>query len=554
LASVEGNGSKVQLTTGSAPPSPVTTALLTAAGYTLLGGSAVTNSDGSSTVINGGNIGSYPTNTITPGTPAWTLDGGTAVVTAVAQNQTDLAAAIAAYQALGPGTTIPTALDGQSLAPGTYSSLSGTFTLSGGTLTLNGAGVYVFLAATTLTLTGASQIVLTNGATAANVVFVCGSSMTAAANSGTQFNGNILASVSITVDGGVYNGRLLAHTGAVTISTATVINAPIQGGVIAAGDVVIYDANGNVVSSGVLLSSLGGAAGVTSFNGRSGAVSPTSGDYSVAQVTGAAPLASPTFTGVPAAPTAAPLTNSTQIATTAYADAAVAVEVAARTTAVSAAITTAETFATTADTTVLSTAEAFATAADAAYAPLAGAAFTGPVSITFGGVGLTVNAELNMGNNQTLLMGANGHLFMSSSSLNDGTSSPGANGQPLTSTITGVAWSNSVSAASGQDFVINSTGTNKVRINTGANVFDFFGSTGGMNLGAQNASIAISVAGVISLSSAPSTKISLAPGTVVNISGVPGPYANNAAATGAGLTAGDVYYTAADPRTLAVVF
>lgn len=38
-------------------------------------------------------------------------------------------------------------------------------------------------------------------------------------------------------------------------------------------------------------------AGVSSFNTRTGAVVPVSGDYTVAQVTGAAPLASPTFTG-----------------------------------------------------------------------------------------------------------------------------------------------------------------------------------------------------------------------------------------------------------------
>jgi hypothetical protein len=69
---------------------------------------------------------------------------------------------------------------------------------------------------------------------------------------------------------------------------------------------------------------------VTSVFTRTGAVVAVSGDYTVAQVTGAAPLASPTFTGVPAAPTATPLTNTTQIATTAYADAAVAVEAAAR--------------------------------------------------------------------------------------------------------------------------------------------------------------------------------------------------------------------------------
>lgn len=63
---------------------------------------------------------------------------------------------------------------------------------------------------------------------------------------------------------------------------------------------------------------------VSSVFGRVGAVAATSGDYSVAQVTGAAPLASPTFTGVPAAPTPAGGTNTTQVATTAFVQTAVA--------------------------------------------------------------------------------------------------------------------------------------------------------------------------------------------------------------------------------------
>jgi hypothetical protein len=58
--------------------------------------------------------------------------------------------------------------------------------------------------------------------------------------------------------------------------------------------------------------------GVSSFNTRTGAVTPASGDYAVADVTGAAPLASPAFTGTPTAPTAAPGTNTTQLATTAF--------------------------------------------------------------------------------------------------------------------------------------------------------------------------------------------------------------------------------------------
>jgi Concanavalin A-like lectin/glucanases superfamily len=57
---------------------------------------------------------------------------------------------------------------------------------------------------------------------------------------------------------------------------------------------------------------------VTSVFGRTGAVSGAAGDYSVGQVTGAAPLASPALTGTPTAPTAALSVNTTQIATTAF--------------------------------------------------------------------------------------------------------------------------------------------------------------------------------------------------------------------------------------------
>ena len=71
----------------------------------------------------------------------------------------------------------------------------------------------------------------------------------------------------------------------------------------------------------------GGGGAVASVFGRTGAISATSGDYTVSEVTGAAPLASPALTGSPTAPTASPLTNDTQVATTAYTDAAVAVEV-----------------------------------------------------------------------------------------------------------------------------------------------------------------------------------------------------------------------------------
>jgi hypothetical protein len=61
--------------------------------------------------------------------------------------------------------------------------------------------------------------------------------------------------------------------------------------------------------------------GVQSFNGRAGVVVLTAADLTGA---GGALSASPTFTGVPAAPTAAPATSTTQLATTAFVQAAVA--------------------------------------------------------------------------------------------------------------------------------------------------------------------------------------------------------------------------------------
>lgn len=61
----------------------------------------------------------------------------------------------------------------------------------------------------------------------------------------------------------------------------------------------------------------GGSGGVSSWNSRTGAVIPQSGDYTVSQVTGAAPLASPTFTGTVTVPATV---NATDAAQKAYVD------------------------------------------------------------------------------------------------------------------------------------------------------------------------------------------------------------------------------------------
>lgn len=65
--------------------------------------------------------------------------------------------------------------------------------------------------------------------------------------------------------------------------------------------------------------------GVTSFNTRTGVVTLTSGDVTGV---GGALIASPNFTGTPSGPTAAAGTNSTQLATTAFVTAAIAAGVA----------------------------------------------------------------------------------------------------------------------------------------------------------------------------------------------------------------------------------
>lgn len=68
----------------------------------------------------------------------------------------------------------------------------------------------------------------------------------------------------------------------------------------------------------VIANASGGGGSVASVFGRTGTVTAQTGDYTVSEITGAAALASPNFTGVPAAPTATPGTNSTQIASTAF--------------------------------------------------------------------------------------------------------------------------------------------------------------------------------------------------------------------------------------------
>jgi hypothetical protein len=122
-----------------------------------------------------------------------------------------------------------------------------------------------------------------------------------------------------------FNGR----TGAVTFQAndisavgGAMLNSPIFTGTPQAPTPIAGTNNTGIATTAFVAAALAAAGGVTSFNGRAGAVTLTAADVTAA---GGAPIASPAFTGVPAAPTATAGTNTSQLATTAFVQAALAV-------------------------------------------------------------------------------------------------------------------------------------------------------------------------------------------------------------------------------------
>jgi len=194
----------------------------TAATYGALGASELTNT-GPSVVT--GDIGVSPGSSVTGfGLPPQGTYTGALHQTdaAAAQAQSDVTTAFNVAASLTPTTSGLSELNGKSLTPGVYS--GGALSLAdNGALTLAGSAnsVWVFQAASSLTIGSATEIIVTGGASACNVFWEVGSSATL--GTGAQFRGTILAKQSITATtGATVVGRLLANTAAVTLDTNTI--------------------------------------------------------------------------------------------------------------------------------------------------------------------------------------------------------------------------------------------------------------------------------------------------------------------------------------------
>jgi hypothetical protein len=195
--------------------------------FAVLGGASVTAAL-TGTVING-DVGTAPGVAIT-GFPA------SATVTAPYAIHTNDAEAIAAVsdaaqlydtlQGMGGATTLAAEMSGITLTPGVYTFAATANLAAAGTLTLDGPGDYVFQVVSTLTTAATSNVVLANGATADQVFWQCGTTVSL---SGTSFSGTVLAgSTALLSAGSSMDGRLFAASaaGTVTLAGSNTITVP----------------------------------------------------------------------------------------------------------------------------------------------------------------------------------------------------------------------------------------------------------------------------------------------------------------------------------------
>jgi LPXTG-motif cell wall-anchored protein len=201
-----------------------TVPLATAANYSVLAGTTVTNTNLS---VLGQSVGLSPGSSIVGFPPGIVLAPATIEATSpvTLQAQSDLTVAYdnAAGRSVEFTQTNPD-LVGQTLIPGVYAASAKAPLSLSGQLVLDGQNdpnaVFIFQTDSTLITGSGSTIELINGASECNVFWQVGSSATL--GTGSVFVGNILALTSITVNSAVVvHGRALARNGAVTLDNDT---------------------------------------------------------------------------------------------------------------------------------------------------------------------------------------------------------------------------------------------------------------------------------------------------------------------------------------------
>jgi len=193
-----------------------------AANFRVLAGTTVTNT-GATKIT--GSLGLSPGSAVTGFPPGVVTNKINIADRAAANGKAGLL--IAFKNAMGRSncpTLVSGNLGGRTLGPGLYYSTS-SLAVSSGDLTLNAHGnsgaIFIFQVATKFTMTSGRAIVLTGGATAANIYWVIGSS--AALGTTAVFSGILMAHKSISMaTGAKVHGRALAQIGAVTMADDSV--------------------------------------------------------------------------------------------------------------------------------------------------------------------------------------------------------------------------------------------------------------------------------------------------------------------------------------------
>jgi hypothetical protein len=207
------------LFTGAALAAPATVGLGTAASFSVLGGSTVTNT-GPTTMF--GDLGLSPGSSVT-GAPH--VLGATHVNDPVAiQAKSNLTTAYNDAAGRPADGSAGTDLSGQTFTAGVRTA-STSLLLSSGSVILDAQGdpnaVFIFQIGSTLITGSNTTVQLVNGAQACNVFWQVGSSATL--GTGTRFVGTVMAAETITANtAATIHGRLLAQTAAVNLDTNTI--------------------------------------------------------------------------------------------------------------------------------------------------------------------------------------------------------------------------------------------------------------------------------------------------------------------------------------------